>query len=254
MRFKVLDCKIQRCLLVLTLALLPVFLSSVTAFAVGPRMLDDVPLPDDASPVQATASPFAGTWVGSWNDSWRAVLIVESVASDDEAHVVYAIGKNRYLNFDGEWARYEGRVVGEKLIVKARHADITYNLSPTGRLRGVYGKGTAFAVMTKQKLARLLRPETEVPWRLGQSLFLKIDLRANDKDVRLEAVIVSPSQGDGRWPLAVVNHGSTGFGNDPELDSLTWTNDWFAGVLNARGWLVAFPPASRPGTLGRRLR
>lgn len=48
-------------------------------------------------------------------------------------------------------------------------------------------------------------------------------------------------KGTGPFPLAVVNHGSTGAGTDPALFGQTCSNDWFADVLNQRGWMVAFP-------------
>jgi hypothetical protein len=41
--------------------------------------------------------------------------------------------------------------------------------------------------------------------------------------------------------LAVINHGSTGYGDNPAAFKYTVTNDWLADILVERGWLVAFP-------------
>jgi dienelactone hydrolase len=60
------------------------------------------------------------------------------------------------------------------------------------------------------------------------------------RPVRLEVVIFKPP-GQGPFPLAVINHGSTGRGNDPALFTQTWSAADLADFLNERGWIVAFP-------------
>ena len=65
-------------------------------------------------------------------------------------------------------------------------------------------------------------------------------LRENGKPVRLEVVIDKPP-GDGPFPLLVVNHGSTGRGNNPALFTQTFSNPAFAEMFVKRGYMVAFP-------------
>lgn len=74
----------------------------------------------------------------------------------------------------------------------------------------------------------------------GQSELVATGLVEDGKPVRLEVVTFKPS-GQGPFPLAVINHGSTGRGNNPALFTRTWFNLDLADFLNERGWLVAFP-------------
>jgi dienelactone hydrolase len=76
--------------------------------------------------------------------------------------------------------------------------------------------------------------------RVAKSEFLQTDLIEHGKPVRLEAVIFRPS-GAGPFPLAVINHGSTGRGSNPSLFTQTWFATDLADFLNDRGWIVAFP-------------
>ena len=77
-------------------------------------------------------------------------------------------------------------------------------------------------------------------WTRGKSEFLQTDLTEDGKPVRLEAVIFRPS-GAGPFPLAVINHGSTGRGSNPRRFTETWFAPALADFLNDRGWIVAFP-------------
>jgi dienelactone hydrolase len=66
------------------------------------------------------------------------------------------------------------------------------------------------------------------------------DLVEDGRPIRLEVVIFKPP-GEGPFPLAVINHGSTGQGNNPDLFTETWSDVDLADFLNERGWIVAFP-------------
>ena len=69
---------------------------------------------------------------------------------------------------------------------------------------------------------------------------LQTDLLEDGNPIRLETVIFKPP-GPGPFPLAVLNHGSTGRTPTPELARQTWASLEIADFLNSRGWLVAFP-------------
>ena len=60
------------------------------------------------------------------------------------------------------------------------------------------------------------------------------------KPVSLEALIYKPA-GPGPFPLLVVNHGSTGNGDNPALFKSTWSSPSLARFFTEQGWLVAFP-------------
>lgn len=69
---------------------------------------------------------------------------------------------------------------------------------------------------------------------------LKTALKEDGRPIQLETVIYQPA-GDGPFPLAIINHGSTGRGNNEAIAKHTWVSPWLADMLNERGWLVAFP-------------
>jgi dienelactone hydrolase len=94
--------------------------------------------------------------------------------------------------------------------------------------------------MTRADLAALTKPDAVVAWTRAKFEFLETGLIEDGRPVRLEAVIFKPD-GAGPFPLAVINHGSTGRGRDPALFTQTWFAADLAGFLNERGWLVAFP-------------
>ena len=49
----------------------------------------------------------------------------------------------------------------------------------------------------------------------------------------------------------LIHHGSTGSGKHSIEFRHIWANDWFADLLNAHGWIVAFPQRrGRGGTDG----
>lgn len=52
-------------------------LLSIASIAKGSELLTGgVPLPEDATPAEHSASPFAGTWYGSWDGRLNAIIIV----------------------------------------------------------------------------------------------------------------------------------------------------------------------------------
>ncbi|MGI9410939.1 MAG: dienelactone hydrolase family protein [Hyphomicrobiaceae bacterium] len=201
--------------------------------------LDGVPLPGDASPLANTASKFAGTWVGTWDGVVKTVLVVEAVSDTQEAKVIYAVGDNPG-RFKRVWSRTSGKIDGNALTIELKNANVRFELSGTGRLRGIYANGSGFAVLARRDLSDLLNMDTSVPWSIGTSQLLLTDLEEDGKPVRLETVVFDP-EGEGPFPLAVISHGSTGAGTDKVARTMTWSHAWLADVLNERRWRVAFP-------------
>lgn len=203
-------------------------------------LIDGVPLPADVLPLESGPSDFAGVWVGAWDGVLKHILVVESIAGDGSAKVVYAVADHPQGRFRKAWKRRDARIADTSLTISGENASVTYRLSTTGRLAATFGNDSGFAIMTRLKLSELTRKGANIAWSAGEHLMLATDLVENGKPVGLETVLYRPA-GNGPFPLAVINHGSTGYGNDARLFANTWVNPWLADFLNERGWMVAFP-------------
>jgi dienelactone hydrolase len=222
--------------------LLLAFLTLSPPAGAADLVVDGVPFPSDAAiaePLPGNAfRQWSGVWVGMWGDSLKHVLLVESIAEDGAAHVVYAVGDKPYAS----WLRLGAFASGRTLKVTGSGFSATYEMTDSGGLKAHFERGanTSTAVMTRSDLASLRKPDAVIAWTRATFEFLQTDLIEDGKPVRLEVVIYSPP-GAGPFPLAVINHGSTGRGADRPLFTQTWSAGDLAEFLNERGWLVAFP-------------
>jgi dienelactone hydrolase len=222
------------------------FLTLSQAAGAADLVVDGVPLPSDASVAATTPGSafqqWSGVWVGVWGSSPKHILLVESVSEDGTARVVYAISDNPYAGIQPRWLRLAGMVSGRTLKVTGQGFTVTYEMADDGSLKARFERGgnASSATMARADLAALTRPDAVVAWTRGKSEFLQTDLVEDGKSVRLEVVIFRPS-GAGPFPLAVINHGSTGRGSNPSLFTQTWFATDLADFLNNHGWIVAFP-------------
>lgn len=210
------------------------------------HMVDGVTLPSDAK-VASLAEPsvlpqWAGAWVGAWGGVLKHILLVESVADDGTARVVYSIGENPAFGIQRAWSRHTATASGRRLTIAEAGFSATYDLTDGQVLKATYVRGNIHnqATMAKVDFAVLTKPGALVDWSGGKSELLQTDLIEDGKPIRLEAVIFKPP-GAGPFPLAVINHGSTGAGTNPTLFTETWFAVGLAEFLNERGWMVAFP-------------
>ncbi|MHB8271947.1 alpha/beta hydrolase family protein [Bradyrhizobium sp.] len=215
--------------------------------AADDRLVDGVPLPSDAHPATAPPSTalqrqWSGVWVGAWGGTLKHILLIEAVAEDGAARVVYAVGGRAGPGVRPIWLRLDGTLSERSLTVQGARFFATYELTASGGLKARYESAgsVARASMTRADFASLTKPDAVVEWTRGKSEFLQTDLIEDGRPVRLEAVIFKPD-GAGPFPLAVINHGSTGRGTDPALFTQTWFAADLADFLNERGWMVAFP-------------
>ena len=214
----------------------------------GGLVVDGVPLPGNIAPLDRVppgvpVDPrFGGTWVGAWRGGHKMILSFESIEADGTATVIYAVGDHALRGIKRGWRRFTGRIYGNELWIKDRITEFVYELAPSGRLLATYARRNrrSRAVLTRQNLSALRKPGATVPWIAGKRSFLQTGLTENGKPIRLEAVVFRPA-GKGPFPLAVVNHGSTGRGNDPRLFRQTYNAPILAEFLTQRGWLAAFP-------------
>ena len=209
-------------------------------------LIDGVPLPDDVkiapAPDAAGASlqRFLGAWVGAWDDDLKHILIIEDVRADGTAQVVSAIGDNPTFNISRGWVRATGTISGDTLTI-ASSSTSTYALA-AGTLTAAFQRGSirSNARLSKIALDELIRPGAAIGWSKRAVEFLDTALTEDGKPVRLEVVVFKPV-GPGPFPLLVINHGSTGRGNDPRLFEQTRWSFALADVFTRKGWLVAFP-------------
>ena len=221
----------------------------------GPDLnIDGVPLPSDASVASATALQrrWCGVWVGAWNGGLKHILLVERIAEDGVARVVFAEADNPHTREKARWRRFDA-VVSERTLTVAERVALTanltvpvftatYNLDENGQVDAVFKSGDriARAAMSRIDFRSLRKRDAVVGWSRGTSELLQTDLRDDGNPIRLETVIFRPS-GPEPFSLAVFNHGTTGRRPTPELLRETWVSLEVADFLNKRGWLVAFP-------------
>jgi dienelactone hydrolase len=211
-------------------------------------LVDGVPLPPDAKVASimesepAVQRQWAGVWVGAWGGTLKHILLVESVAEDGTARVVYSIGDNPFFGIRRAWSRHAATVSGRSLTIAGAGFTVTYDLTDRGALSATYARGNirSQATMVRADFASLTKPGAVVDWTRGKSELLQTDLVEDGKPIRLEMVIFKPP-GAGPFPLAVINHGSTGEGSNPALFTETWFDVGLADFLNERGRMAAFP-------------
>jgi dienelactone hydrolase len=220
-----------------------ILLAWLQAGSAADLVVDGVPLPSDVAvgPAEtALQRQWAGAWTGAWGGGLKHVLVVETIARDGAAQVVYAIGGNG-SGIRPEWNRHKATVSEQSLAISDGFT-ATYEARSKDAVEASYARGDArsSAAMARADLAEITAPGASVDWTGGHATFLPTDLAEEGKPVRLEAVIFKPP-GVGPFPLAVINHGSTGNGRNSSVFRQTWYNLPLASFLTERGWIVAYP-------------
>src|SRR5439155_26644935 len=105
------------------------------------HLVDGVPLPPDAKVASLAESEpavqrqWAGVWVGAWGGTLKHILLVESVAEDGLARVVYSIGDNPFFGIRRAWSRHKATVSGRSLKIAEAEFSATYDLTDQGALK-----------------------------------------------------------------------------------------------------------------------
>jgi dienelactone hydrolase len=210
-----------------------------TSTQVDAHDLDGVPLPASAqltSPnLNATgAERFAGTWSGLWDNGLKHILFVKDLKSDGSATVNYAYGDYPKWGIQQGWNTYLGKVENDSLTVNGDGFKATYHMSSAGTLLATFNSGRW---LSQAVLSPLADPIT---WSTAHSEMIATTLVEKDQPIRLETVTFKP-KGQGPFPLAVINHGSTGTGKNLKTAKLTFANATIAQFLTDRGYIVVFP-------------
>lgn len=207
--------------------------SSTLSF--GQIMPADIPLPEKIDIIPDETSAFSGIWAGEWTGGMRVLLAVEQITEGNRARVVYAINGRAIANIPPQWARHDAVIIGDTLRLSGTDAPkIAFTLSPTGRLRAVYEGDQGFGILTRQDDLENLN------WSGGTRFMIETDLIEDAGIVHLDVTTFAPPR-DGPFPLAIVNHGSTGRGTQADRFASNWADGRLADVLNAQGYIVAFP-------------
>jgi len=226
------------------LVVLALVIYIVPSAAFANWLIDSALIPDDARVVPPSAAVpesqqrFLGAWVGRWGDAVKHILIVESVQPDGSASVIYAYGVYPGLSITPGFRRLGAKVSGDALTIEDSFT-ATYKLTSATSATASYQRGERRyqADMVKVDLAALIASGVEFA---ESDIMISTKLQEDGKPVRLEVVIDKPP-GDGPFPLLVVNHGSTGRGNNPALFTETSSNPVFAAMFVKKGYVVAFP-------------
>jgi dienelactone hydrolase len=207
--------------------------------AVADRLIDGVPIPDDAVLVDVprpTVGSFQGVWAGRWGGRLKHILIVERVDPDGSARVVYAVGDP-----PRRWSRPKARVRGATLTVYGNNAfTATYQMTSANWIEARYSQANMSSDAELKRINSAAVPDMRFADNEGESIMIDSGLFERGHHVHLEVVIFKP-QGVGRFPLLVVNHGSTIRGDTPEWFKRTFAKAAFAEMFVSKGYLVAYP-------------
>jgi len=174
-------------------------------------------------------------WSGTWNGrSCRDALCDTRLAIRDlsagGAVVDFAAASAQQTVNDTATAQF----IGEELQMRLRTgARLALRLRPDGDMEmslwRADGQLLSLGVLSRRPAPYLRQVEwVPTPWT------------ENGQNVRLALVIHRPP-GPGPFPTIVLNHGSTGIGDQPEWFKRTWTSPELSAFLVSRGWQVIYP-------------
>ena len=187
----------------------------------APPRMADLSLPRDLTVDAATpgtpahVARFLGAWIGFWGGGLPHVLVVERVAADGAASVLYAVGDSPDWGVTRTWRRVAGTVGGDRLMVASTRAQISYAFEPDGRLLGRYllpNEMLAVGILQSIAVEALFDPDRLVPHaQLGEAVRIphaSVMRPDGARPIELEATLYRPAAASA--PLAVISHGSTG--------------------------------------------
>lgn len=202
------------------------------------RDYDGVPLPEATELVAPSERDgFAGAWSGLWGHRLKHILVVDNVQPDGNAEVIYAYGDMVSWGITRDWQKYPAQIEGDTLTVLGNGFVTNYRKLPSGVLMADFQAGRAFS----QAVLHPLDQDMDKPkWTSAKFERITTELIENGQPVTFEIVTFKPV-GAGPYPLAIVNHGSTGDGKNPAIAKLTFVDTAIAQFLVDRGYIAIFP-------------
>ena len=122
-------------------------LVALGVLAGAPALAADVALPGDVKVVEPSADVpdairrFHGTWEGQWDGKLDHMLIVEKVAAEGSATVVYAWGDYPQWQVSRDWLRTTVTISGDEMTMKRGEDNVRYVFRSDGKLGGTYDTG-----------------------------------------------------------------------------------------------------------------
>ncbi|HJU17419.1 MAG TPA: alpha/beta fold hydrolase [Stellaceae bacterium] len=225
-------------------------LGTVLATACGVAQAQ-VPLPKDLSivapgaGVPAADAAFSGAWGnGAWYGTLPTALIVERIAADGTAQVIYARGTTEHSKIAAYWKRLEGRIKDHRLTIHLPDPNssagyrVQYRIVAPGLLEGDVTnwdgwRGHAF-------LQRISGPPAAIvaiaalPFRpIWRQIWIPEHWAG--QTIQLEATLYR-TRLPGRQPLVILNHGA-----DIHHESYTVHFPAQSRFFLARGYNVVVP-------------
>jgi dienelactone hydrolase len=158
--------------------------------------------------VPAELARFQGAWVGTWEDEFRNILVVERIAADGKANVVYAWADSTFYGVSRAWVRAEAKIEKEVLTVQRFGWTDSFTFDAFDRLSGTStqrtGRVTA-GVFVRMDAARLSggRASVEKVWPGERVRIPHLTLQG----ATLEGTVYRAKHGRPA-PLAIITHGS----------------------------------------------
>jgi len=204
-------------------------------------LVEGIPLPARfaTSDFGNSDSPLIGAWFGKWDNVLSSILLIEAIDDSNEISAIYGIASNAEQNIQASWQQLSGKLDGRQLRFNTEHFSLQATLSNSGKLKAIFANASGFAVYSRQDLSDIINSDVPVRWSEAEQIMLTTGLQEDKRPIKLEAIVYAPP-GPGPFPLAVLNHGSTGSGTDASIAAYSFSNDWLAETLNEHGYLVAF--------------
>jgi dienelactone hydrolase len=164
--------------------------------------------------VPASLAAFRGAWVGTWEDEFRNILVVERIAADGRASVVYAWADSAFYGVSRGWMRTEAKIANGVLTIQRFGWTDALAVDGKGRLTGTSTQRTgrvAPGVFARAEPASLAggKAVVEKVWPGERVRIPHLTLRTPDgaRALELEGTLYRPKT-EGMAPLAIVTHGS----------------------------------------------
>lgn len=203
----------------------------------------DVAIAPPEAQLPDTRRRWSGRWQG-WACAGQAcdVKVAMERVGPDGATVVYAGASAT----GAVTHRGEARFVAEELHLRVHTgALLVLRLRADGDMEmSLWRPETQLlsaGVLTQRPLLR--------PWRRTEER-LATPWTHDGQPVTLALLVYRPLEGSGPWPTLVVNHGSTGNGDRPELFGTVYTSPDLARHFTRQGWQVVFPQRRGRGGSG----
>jgi dienelactone hydrolase len=198
-----------------------------------------------AADVPPNLARWQGVWAGVWADELKYVLVVEQIAADGAAQVVYAVSDSVAWSVFRNWSRQPARFENRRLVFERYGASIVHEFDADNRLLGTFrvkSGRTNRSVMERAGLPALTSygpgDGNCFAWPLaGERVripHLTVKTPDGARPITLEARLYRPKS-TAPAPLAIINHGSD-MGRDllkshSYLDEALWLLDKGYAVL-----------------------